>query len=385
MFYSSHTLPKATHSPQPQPARQLPQLQPARRLILAFLWQITITRIMSFDFEHQIDFPQPSTSPNFDAMSSDATLNVWCFLDGKPGHQNQTLGLVDALQRCATCKLEPREIVVPTTFPARFFGYSPRTLPNSPQPHLLVGAGHATHIPILRARRRFGGRSIVLMKPSLPLSFFDLCVVPDSHSLPSSSQHVLLTRGVLNRIQYSHNQDPDQATILVGGPSQHFDWSDDEVLNQMAPVILNHPNIRWTVATSRRTPQSFIHSFHTKNFPAQLVSPDAVSRDWLPQQIQSSHTIWVTEDSVSMTYEAVTSGATVGTFQLNRPRCTRVTKGMDRLVETGFVTPFSRWSSTGQLTKGQLQLGEADRVAQEILCRFCPQLACQQTSAGSLL
>lgn len=321
--------------------------------------------------------PLPATMPDPQRTTTDS-LQIWCFLDGKPGHENQSLGLIEALERCTNRDLEVHHLPVSNKYPARLLGHGHRgRLLRLPPPHLLIGAGHATHMVLWRSRRRFGGRSVVLMKPSLPLRCFDLCLIPDVHQVEADSQHVLLTQGVLNRIRPSSQQQSDHALCLIGGPSSHYEWSDEHLLSQLRPLFQQSTDLRWTVATSRRTPDSLLGALR-ESFPhLTIVPPGSVSRDWLPKQLSLAATTWVSEDSVSMTYEAVTSGARVGILELPRTRETRVTRGMDRLVETGRVTRFAQWQSTGQLQAPQTPLFESQRVAQEIVRRFLPH-SCRQ-------
>lgn len=249
-------------------------------------------------------------------------------------------------------------------------GPSMRRLAELPEPDLLVGAGHSTHLALLRARCRFGGISVVLMKPSLPMRLFDLCLIPDVYANIVDSDRILTTRGVLNRIIRSNRQVATRGLMLVGGPSQHFAWADSKVMSQIESIVSNSSHFEWTLATSRRTPDSFLRLCRTRCPGLNIVAHDKVGREWLPEQVSTSQTIWVTEDSVSMTYEAVTSGALVGIMELDRPKVTRVTLCIDRLITAGQVTSFSSWLKSGLMQTTELELGEADRVAGFILAKY---------------
>src|SRR5690606_9436172 len=101
-------------------------------------------------------------------------------------------------------------------------------------PHLIVAAGHATHLPALAARRARGGRAIVLMRPTLPTPLFDLCLVPEHDLLSLSGRlnrfRVVPTRGVLNPFEASADADQTTGLVLIGGPSKHHGWSDVDML-----------------------------------------------------------------------------------------------------------------------------------------------------------
>ena len=94
-------------------------------------------------------------------------LTVWRFVDGKPGHENQSLGMLRALAEHVEVRVE--EIPVKRGW-GNLADWLLKRCPNRPagHPDLLVGAGHATHLPMLACRRACGGRTLVLMKPSLP-------------------------------------------------------------------------------------------------------------------------------------------------------------------------------------------------------------------------
>ncbi|NIO88166.1 MAG: hypothetical protein GTN53_46765, partial [Candidatus Aminicenantes bacterium] len=63
--------------------------------------------------------------------------------------------------------------------------------------------------------------------------------------------------------------------------------------------------------------------------------------DRLQKLYADASTIWVTEDSVSMIYEAMTSGAIVGLLTVPRKNKTRVSTAVDNLIQKHFVTAFN--------------------------------------------
>ena len=95
---------------------------------------------------------------------------IWRFSDGKPGHEAQTQGLINALAQRR--QLQVHELSVHDYRRGLLDIVKKRFAPGTalPAPALLIGAGHATHWPLLAARRARGGRIIVMMKPSLPRS-----------------------------------------------------------------------------------------------------------------------------------------------------------------------------------------------------------------------
>lgn len=296
---------------------------------------------------------------------------VWLVSDGKPGHLNQSLGLAEALARATPVTLH--------TLPAlpawrALLALLLKRVPGSalPAPDLIVGTGHATHLTLLAARRARGGRAVVLMQPSLPCRWFDLCAIP-LHDAPRPAENVFITQGVLNRVRPGAAKDPRQGLILVGGPSRHHRWADREVIEQIAQILARSaPQQRWRLTTSRRTPAGFIAALQRVVDAARLevVPFERTDAEWLPAQLAWAGTVWVTADSVSMLYEALTAGAAVGLIEVPADSEDRIAGGVQSLVDTGLVTAFSHWRAGAELRAPKQPFSEAARVAREIVQRF---------------
>jgi len=295
-------------------------------------------------------------------------LVVWRFCDGKAGHDNQSQGLLDALMA-----LRPVESVArsPLPWPMAFYtGLWRRWTDASPVPDLLIGAGHRTHGSLLAARRACGGRIIVLMRPSLPLGLFDLCLIPE-HDTPPNRSNVLATRGALNRIQPSQTLDPGLGLLLIGGPSAHFGWDAAALLRQIAAIVATDPPLSWTLTTSRRTPAEFLEGLRPlADGRLQVVPVAETGPDWLPAQLARAGQVWVTADSVSMIYEALTAGAAVGVLETPRQRPSRISRGLERLTAEGWVTPFADWRPGRMLHRPPGIFNEAARCARWIVERW---------------
>jgi mitochondrial fission protein ELM1 len=87
----------------------------------------------------------------------------------------------------------------------------------------------------------------------------------------------------------------------------------------------------------------------------------------VPQKLARAAQVWVSQDSVSMVYEALTSGAAVGLFPVPGKRTGRVARGMNQLEQGGWVTSFSAWDRATPLPSPPAQLHEARRCA-ELIC-----------------
>jgi mitochondrial fission protein ELM1 len=295
---------------------------------------------------------------------------IWRVLDGKSGHRNQVIGLTEALERLITVQCHDVSVTTHRQALRCLLPGGLRDAEKLPHPELLIGAGHATHLPLLVLRRKFGGKAIVLMKPTLPMSAFDLNIIPSVHRLRRIPKNVLFTSGPVNRVRRALSLTDREGLILLGGLSDQFIWSDEAVLRQLTQILHANDGVRWTVATSRRTPPSFLKAWETARLPGEFVPFERTGPDWLLQQMQKAGRVWVTCDSMSMVFEALTSGAAVGLLELPMRRRSRVFQSAQQLIQDGVVTSYSAWMAGQPLSPPLLPPQEADRCAQEVITRF---------------
>jgi len=295
-------------------------------------------------------------------------LQVWIVSDEKPGHHNQSMGLIQALSSMRELELSQMPIVSKSkTFQMLSFKYCSKKQKENPD--LIIGAGHKTHFSLLAYRQCFGGKAIVMMRPSLPFRLFDLCFIP-RHDKPSNSAHMIETIGAVNLVIPSKSHLSKNGLILLGGPSKHFNWNVAEVALQLEKLILRNAEMQWTIASSRRTPADSVDIISSYFPKIEFIEPDKVSNNWLPTKMQESGNIWVTEDSVSMIYEALTSGATTGVIRLNTDKTTRVTEEVNRLVFEGRVETLLGDNLKNENKESASSLYEADRCAKLLLEKF---------------
>jgi len=296
-----------------------------------------------------------------------SALLIWRLCDGRRGHDNQSLGLVEALAR--TVHVDCEAIPVSGAIGGALGVLAARA---RPRPALVVGAGHATHLALIVAARRHRARSVVLMNPSLPRRLFDLCIVP-RHDQVRSADNVLTSLGALNRMRPSTARDPHAALVLLGGPSRHHGWDDAAMLAQLRALATSQPALRWVVAGSPRTPASMMAALQATG-GVSAVRFEHTAPQWLPAQLAQAGVVWVSEDSVSMAYEAVSSGAPTGVLEVPAHGHGRVRAATRALLEAGLAIDMAQWRSGARPRAPEHPLQEADRCARALLDRW-PELA----------
>jgi hypothetical protein len=294
-------------------------------------------------------------------------LVIWRIIDGKPGHQAQSQGLITALSRKQRCL----SFDIPLQHPVRnlraFTGDSWPTGGKLPRPDFIIGAGHRTHLSMLAAKRVYGGRTIVLMKPSLPAQLFDLCLIPE-HDRYRGNGTILETRGVLNPMQPQGAHLRNKTLIMIGGPSKHFGWQSDALIAQIIRLCRDNPEQHFCLTTSRRTPTAFLPALESRALHNLSIVPFAsTDKDWVARHLADSYRAWITEDSTSMVYEALTARTAVGILTMPKKRNNRVARGIERLIQSQLVARFDASTHYKTLMHPVTGFTEADRCAEWIL------------------
>lgn len=296
------------------------------------------------------------------------TRTLWLIGDGKPGHENQSLGLADAIARITPSELhrislaEVRGRIAQIRRAVQAGG-------SLPPPDLIIAAGHATHVPLLLLSRKFKAPSVLLMRPSLPMQLFDLCVTPE-HDFKTGYQRkkLILTRGALNRVPPPADSSRSGRMILIGGPSKLHGWDGESLLAALEKITASGS---WQLTDSRRTPAGFTDRMRQRLPQVEIFPHQETAPTWLPGKLAAAEEVWVTEDSVSMVYESLSSGAKVGLLAVPRLKSgTRVLLGLEKLIDGGFITRFADWEKSPRLAAPPETLREADRCAVTIVERF---------------
>ena len=296
---------------------------------------------------------------------------IWQVSDNKRGHENQSSGLIRALSRKVALEVVKINIA---TAKASWWQALRGQFPSAArlqQPELIIGAGSQTHSTLIASSRATKAPSVLIMSPPKGLtSLFDLCIAPE-HDLRSGS-NVIITKGAMNMIEPGSIKKQHSGLLLIGGPSQHHDWDESMLIKQIAQILDANSRIQWTLTSSRRTPPSATTELEKLSNEQLKVLPfEATDKDWLPRELSMTAHVWVTEDSVSMVYEALSSGAKVGLLPTTRKSTrSRVVCGLESLYQDGYLMNYRENHSDLAAFKNPPPLNEAERVAKIVAERF---------------
>lgn len=291
--------------------------------------------------------------------------------EGRPGHENQSTGLAEALARRTGAQVEV--IRIPATW--NLFTRRRAALElKSAAPQLVIGAGHKVHLPLWFAARKFGARSIIIMEPTWPKRWFDLCVLPQHDSEPGNGNPRLITTlGALNRVPETIPAKQQQGVVLIGGPSKSHGWDAPTTASAIMAVVHSRPELDWAITDSRRTPAGFLDQLRAQKLRAEIISHQQTPPHWVPTHLMAATEAWATEDSVSMIFEAVTAGARTGVLPVpaTKPNAAPVL-AVQKLVREGYATAYETWSRNGQRLPAPKPLHETGRCADLVLQKLFP-------------
>jgi uncharacterized protein len=289
--------------------------------------------------------------------------------EGRPGHENQSVGLAHALARRTGAAVELIRIPAVWSLWARTRA---ALAESKARPQLVIGAGHKVHLPLCFAARKFRAKSVVIMEPTWPKRWFDLCIKPqhDADS-PRPNDRIIYTIGALNRVPETPPVKQPNGVVLVGGPSKSHGWNTALTVEAIATVMRAQPNLQWRMTDSRRTPAGFLDEIRALHLPVEITPYQQTPPDWVPTQLMAATEAWATEDSVSMIFEAVTAGARTGVLPVPvaEPDADPV-RAVHNLAREGYATRYEDWRRNGQQLPAPKPLHETGRCADLVLARL---------------
>ncbi len=304
-------------------------------------------------------------------------------MDGRPGHEKQTLGVLRALGGLTPIAVTRQPIHPPSTSTAikNWLRYAvglaaPHITAASPA-DFVIGTGSGTHIPMLLYKKKFAVRVVTCMTPDRLLRRrIDLCLVPHHDDTPPAA-NVFYTTGPPNDVIRCERHDGRAGLILVGGldPKSHH-WRTDDLSNQVDAILKKNQDVRWTLSSSPRTPADtcmVLEKLVSRYPSAVFFRSEDTPRGWVEAQYARCDRVWVTADSVSMVFEALTAGCRVGVLPVAWKRSdNKFVRGLDDLQRRGMIIYYTDWIRGNTVMIRGEPLEEAANCAKEILRRWWP-------------
>ncbi len=318
-------------------------------------------------------------------------LSIRAYFDGRPGHEKQTRSILNRLSEMTPIEVTVVKIsVAPAVYLKDWAAYLLSFFQGrghkgwTPPADLIIGTGSHTHIPMLLDKKRMRSSSnpvrvVCCMTPDVMLrNKLDLCFIP-MHDAPSLKENVFVTHGPPAPVKFEGRHRNEKGLILVGGVDMKSHvWKSKEIISQIQIIIEKNSDMEWTVSSSPRTPedtseklQEMAAGMENFSFFRSEDTPDG----WIEEQYGLNQTVWVTADSISMVYEALTAGCSVGILPVEwLHRDNKFNKSLQFLAEQEMIVDFDGWrQGLSMPTQKNEKFNESIRCAREILRRWWPE------------
>jgi mitochondrial fission protein ELM1 len=324
-------------------------------------------------------------------MADDTPLKILAVLDGKPGHEKQTRGVLNALSGMTPVSIESYNAPA-ITLVARlgewlqyFYRFqlgirigtkdSNKTGPFD----FMIGTGTRTHLFMLLKKKKSGSKVLTCMSPSpFLINKFDLCFVPQHDNL-TPMNNLFFTVGPPNTSPYTEEKNNKRGLILVGGVDRKSHvWRSSETLEQIRTILSKDPSKAWTIGTSPRTPEEMnymLEDLAVNRSRVDFFRPTDTASGWIEKQYKENGFVWVTADSISMIYEPLTAGCHVGILPVKwKRKDSKFHRSIAYVLNQGLAISYEQWLRNGSdYPANKQRLDEAARCAEEILRRWWPK------------
>lgn len=309
----------------------------------------------------------------------------WIITEGIAGTENQCLGLAEALGVRPVVKRVQLKFPWKQLSPWLSWGHQYALAAGSdsldpPYPDLLIASGRKSVGLALHVKRRSGGKTFLvqIQDPHLNPELFDLVVVPQHDRLRGGN--VLVTAGSLHRVtpeKIAAEQkkfEPllgrlprPRVAVLVGGSSKNHTMTAENTafLAQRLAEMMKKYDASLMVTASRRSGEENLRLLRDKLKGENVFFWDGAGDNPYFAMLGFADHIIVTEDSVSMASEAVSTGKPVYIAPLEGG------SKKFRLFHQGFAQKGYTRPFTGALeTWSYVPPNDTSRVAAEVLRRM---------------
>lgn len=311
-------------------------------------------------------------------------LRLIAVFDGRPGHEKQTKGILKGLQEHTSVKIVQIDTSTYNFYQKLLQWFQvllPFLLPRSKalmSADLIIGTGSKTHSTILKLKRRYRIPACTCMTPYfLYRGMFDYCFVPE-HDLTPPSRNIVNTIGSPNCNRDRGRHLGSEGLILLGGidTSSHH-WDNDNVIEMVKTIVSREADITWTITSSPRTPMETneaIKKLLALHDNVTFFPYEETWKGWVEEQYDRCELVWVTSDSISMLYEAMSAGCKVHILPMRWKKTnSKFKRNEDILIQSGRVQSYDSWLEFKANDSCSASFNEAQRCADMILRTWWPE------------
>ncbi len=310
------------------------------------------------------------------------SLKILAVTDNRPGHVKQTEAILRSLSDLTPVDIKYMRVDCDLKSDLKNWGFAiismfRQSKKQSKGPDIVIGTGSHTHATVIKMSMTHGSKKIICMSPPTGFGFlFDLCFIPEHDMVPPKNNY-FFTTGPPNLSKNLNGHDTHKGLILIGGidPKSH-NWNSIKIFDSVKTIIDKERKVQWTISTSPRTPEDMEQLLFTgsKDRKIAFFPYSQTPKYWLERQYAENKYVWVTADSMSMIYEAISAGCSVGLIPIEwKNSNNKFANSEKNLISKGYVASYEKWMRSRVSPNQGNDLNEAKRCAVEILKRWWPE------------
>lgn len=312
-------------------------------------------------------------------------LTCWVMTEGIAGTENQCLGVAHAMGVSPVVKRIKLRAPWKQLSPWLRFGHGLALAADSdrldpPYPDVLIASGRKAIGLARYIKKHSGGKTYVaiIQDPRINPAAFDLVAVPQHD--PTRGPNVVVTRTALHRVtadtlaseaakfsgQFDHLP-PTRVAVLIGGNTkrQRMTAAITQRLCDQLTALAAQPDVALLITASRRTGAENEAILRNRLQGQNIVFWDGQGANPYFAFLANATHILVTQDSVSMTSEALSTGKPVMTIPLDGST-RRHTLFHSLLQEQGFTRQFDGTLQTWSYPPLNDTLGIAHKILDDL-------------------
>ncbi|TNE31693.1 MAG: hypothetical protein EP349_03525 [Alphaproteobacteria bacterium] len=309
------------------------------------------------------------------------SISCWVVTEGLTGTENQCLGIADALEVSPVVKRIKLRFPWKQLSPYLRCGHqwafdSAGDNLSPPWPDLVLASGRKSIAAALHIKQQSQGKTLVVQvqDPRIPAGLFDLVTVPQHD--PTRGENVVTTTGALHRVTAAklatemakfpslRELPQPRAAVMIGGNSKAHRLTEESAATLAARLQELSADYSLMITVSRRTPPAclaILQKALTDN--DRVYFWEGSGNNPYFAFLGLADFLLVTEDSVSMTSEAISTGKPVYTIPMEGGAA-RVDKFHQLLQTQGYtrILPQEGKLKTWHYTPPQDTVAVAEKI-----------------------
>jgi mitochondrial fission protein ELM1 len=283
-------------------------------------------------------------------------MNILWISDGKRGHEKQVEILLNEISKTENINIKKEifllsklsqliELLIYSTsllFGNLFLNKKKFLTFKKNKIDVVIGAGSSIYIRMLLiksylSKNETSIKAISILTPNLYKNHFDIICAP-MHDIKkvSKTNKVIYFEGSMARVSTSEVDD-SIGFIGIGGINKHYVFDQDAIMLQIEFLLGLYPQKKWFVFTTRRTPNEMskkVKSLALKN--NNLI----ISDDNYDEIIEKASVKVVTQDSVNMVYESLSTKGQTFLFNMKYIKINKIVNQINLLLsnkQVGYI------------------------------------------------